>query len=143
MVGLHFFTNFQTVWPRPHPGCFFFEFEKALCQTAATTTASKCQHSTFPHIHELPKAQKTGMPLPNRNSSVSRCSEAIRPCGSLTQPSQSAAVLPKSYWSETTVWCERLLNDDLDLTWDRLQYTGFGSCALIHEHAGGLMCNVL
>ena len=75
---------------------FFYEFRKALCQTAATTIASKCQHSTFPHTHLLQKARKTGMPLPNRNSRVSRCSEAMRPSGSLTQPSQSAAVLPKS-----------------------------------------------
>ena len=75
---------------------FFNEFRKALCQTAATTIASKCQHSTFPHTHLLQKARKTGMPLPNRNSRVSRCSEAMRPSGSLTQPSQSAAVLPKS-----------------------------------------------
>ena len=49
-----------------------------------------------PHTRELPKAQKTGMPLPNRSSRMSRCSEAMRPSGSRTQPSQSAAVLPKS-----------------------------------------------
>ena len=77
--------------------CFFIiNSGRPSAKRQQTTTASKCQHSTFPHIHELPKAQKSGMPLPNRNSSVSRCSEAIRPCGSLTQPSQSAAVLPKS-----------------------------------------------
>jgi hypothetical protein len=75
---------------------FFLNSGRPSAKRQQTTTASKCQHSTFPHIHELPKAQKSGMPLPNRNSSVSRCSEAIRPCGSLTQPSQSAAVLPKS-----------------------------------------------
>ena len=39
---------------------FLFEFRKALCQAAATTKASKRQHSTFPHIRELPKALKAG-----------------------------------------------------------------------------------